>query len=229
MIEETNRIITGETCFFRDLSAYHTYTALFRVLRGQRRTILSLPCSTGQEPYSIALLTKDRGSFPFSVHGIDKEQKYLGVAREGKYWCDLSAWSLLLPYYDKGWVEPCALGENHTIANKVGIRVSDKIQKGVSFSATDVLEKRVEGAYDVVFCLNFLYMLKPEDKAQALENILGALKQKGFLFLDTWTHPERYMGLQYQERQRRHNVFLESMPRRFGLVKRDNTDVYQKV
>jgi chemotaxis methyl-accepting protein methylase len=224
MVEETSNI-SGETYFFRDLEIYREYSELFRDLRGRARDILSLPCSTGQEPYSIALLTKDGGRFPFKVHGIDVVPEFVGAARKGVYWCSLGVWSVLMPYFERGWLE-----RHHTpLPSSIGLRVSDDIKRDVSFSVADALEKRVEGSFDVIFCCNFLYLLNPNAKERAMQNMLPALKTGGFLILDSWTRPDAYMHTKYRRRQTRHNAFLAGVPGKYGLQKLGSTEVYQKL
>jgi chemotaxis methyl-accepting protein methylase len=223
MIEETCNI-TGETYFFRDLDIYNEFTKLFKQLRGRSRDILSLPCSTGQEPYSIALLAREMGKFPFRVHGVDIEPRFVDAARKGDYWCSYGAWSVLIPYFTKGWIEqhPSAM------PNSIGLRISDRIKKDVSFSVSDALENRVDGSFDVAFCCNFLYLLNPEGKERAMHNLMPALKTGGFLVLDTWTRPDSYNNSRHRIRQAQHNAFLDSMPEKYGLRKLGNAEIYQK-
>lgn len=62
-----NAMMTHETSFFRDRSPFETLKQLLPVYAQKRAaikqlTIWSAACSTGQEPYSIALLLKDRKS-----------------------------------------------------------------------------------------------------------------------------------------------------------------------
>lgn len=221
---ETEKGITGKTSFFRDLESYCSYTDLFKELRGASRDILSLPCSTGQEPYSISLLTKDKGRFPFRVHGIDIMPRFIKVAQQGKYVCSLGTWSVLLPYFEKGWL----LNGSSGSFDSIGVRVSDKIKNHMDFSVADALESRIDGHFDVIFCCNFLYLLNPDGKHRVMENMLPALKTGGFLVLDQLLTASAFKDEKYLSRHRRHSAFLSELPDKYGLEKLSGVEIYRK-
>jgi chemotaxis protein methyltransferase WspC len=85
-------VVVPETWFFRDREAF---TALGKVVRdtilrrnpNQEARILSLPCSTGEEPYSMAMALIDAGVSPKGVRidAVDVSHRALGYARRGVY------------------------------------------------------------------------------------------------------------------------------------------------
>ena len=222
---EPEEQISSQTCFFRELKTLSDYAKIVlpEFKRGCRR-ILSLPCSTGEEVYSIAMLTKEHGRFSFDVHGIDFNAKSLDTARKAEYECSLGAWSLLLPYFKQGWVE-----SGSELSGGVSVRIGQKVKAHTSFSVANALEKRVEGKHDAIFCLNFLYLFRhPETKDVVLQNMLPALKPGGFLLLDPPIRPELFVNGQYRRWQVVHNEFLRRLPEKYGLEKLAGTEIYRK-
>ncbi len=222
---EPEEQISSQTCLFRELKTLSDYSKIVlpEFKNGYRR-ILSLPCSTGEEAYSIALLTKGQGSFSFDVHGIDFNAESIEAAMKAEYSCSLGVWSLLLPYFRHGWVE-----SSSGLSDGVRVRIGQKIKAHTSFSVANALEKRVEGEHDAIFCLHFLYLFRhPETKDIVLQNMLPALKAGGFLLLDPPLRPESFANRQHRKRQVVHNEFLRRLPQRYCLEKIAGTEIYRK-
>lgn len=77
-------VVIGETWFFRDPEAFEPILQLART-GCERLRILSLPCATGEEPYSLVMALLGQGSQDFEVDGLDVNEKALAVARSGVY------------------------------------------------------------------------------------------------------------------------------------------------
>src|SRR6185503_14624441 len=84
-------VVVPETWFFRDADAL---TALVRIVRdacvvSERSLvrIMSLPCATGEEPYSMAMALLDAGIPPhrFQIDAVDISERALDEARLGVY------------------------------------------------------------------------------------------------------------------------------------------------
>lgn len=89
-------IVVPETWFFRHRDAFTALAQMAQEERASRRgtpretqalRLLSLPCSTGEEPYSIAMTMFDAGfaASDFTVDALDISERALAVAREGLY------------------------------------------------------------------------------------------------------------------------------------------------
>lgn len=72
-----------ETRFFRSMHAIEQIIDICKDLRTPR--ILSVGCSTGEEPYSIASALLDEGHPTFNIHGTDVSNVCIATAREGLY------------------------------------------------------------------------------------------------------------------------------------------------
>jgi chemotaxis methyl-accepting protein methylase len=223
-VEAFTSKISGQTAFFRDLEAFQNFGKhVLPRLRGERRRILSLPCATGQEAYSIALMAKEYGRFPFEVRGVDINPESVSFAQKGEYECLLSEWAVMLEYFERGWLE-----RRSGLAEEFPLSVAGKVRENVSFSVGDILERRVEGSFDVVFCLNFLYHFKPRSKDRIVENLVAAMKPGGFLVLDSFTRPDSYMNERLRFRQTVHNDYLPELQSRHGLEKLCGAEIYRK-
>src|ERR1700722_3528138 len=80
-------VVVPETWFFRDPQAY---VALARLVTEELRSalrVLSIPCSTGEEPYSLVMSLLDAGFLPqqLRVDAVDISARALAVAKRGVY------------------------------------------------------------------------------------------------------------------------------------------------
>lgn len=87
LIEE---VVVPETWFFRDKEPFvylRNYLHEWRSHSSEQLRILSVPCSTGEEPYSIAITLLDAGLMPhqFQIDAVDISQVALAKAKQGIY------------------------------------------------------------------------------------------------------------------------------------------------
>lgn len=187
------RLTVGETYFFRngnDLQAFlgavlperTRARAAERVLR-----LLSVGCSSGEEPYTLAMLLHDvprLASWDVAIRGVDVNPAAIRRATRARY----TAWSLRQTSPD--------LRRRFFHAEHGGFRLVEAIRRRVAFEERNLLDPDpglwAPDAYDVVFCRNVLMYLAPEVAAQVVTRIEGALAPGGFLFLG---HAETLRGV----------------------------------
>jgi chemotaxis protein methyltransferase WspC len=174
-------VVVPETWFFRDPEAFALLGRLVReewllareegVLR-----VLSLPSSTGEEPYSIAMALVDAGvpAGRFRIHAFDISARAL--ARAGR------------AVYGKNSFRGNDLSfrTRHFEATPSGYRLNDSIRQQVDFErgnlfAADLLPG-VE-IYDVIFCRNLLIYFDRSTQDRAIAVLERALTSKGVLFV----------------------------------------------
>ncbi len=156
-------VIVPETWFFRYPESFATLGKLARnrlaELNNMRALrILSLPCSTGEEPYSIAMALLDAGLKPhqFKVDGMDVSPLSVEKAR-----CAL---------YGKNSFRGQDLDfrERHFTPEQDGHRVNENVREQVRLQVGNVLDPTLlasEPAFDFVFCRNLLiYFDQPTQK-----------------------------------------------------------------
>lgn len=167
-----NEVSVPETWFFRDHEPFKVLTAFIKKFElGERPlNILSIPCSTGEEPYSIAMVLNEVGlsKDQFKIDAVDISTKVLKKARKGIY-TNNSFRGKDIAYRDKYFEHKN--GEYF---------ISDDIKSTVNFVNRNVLDVGFmsgKGPYDVVFCRNLLIYFDYETKCKVL-NTLGDLMSK---------------------------------------------------
>ncbi len=183
-LELLNRLTVHETYFLReDYQLECMVTELLPAILRERGTrqpvrILSLPCSTGEEPYSIALWLlenwKEIDTVDVSIVGLDIDAESLATAREGIY--GTRALHRLSPALRSRWFDPVPDGH----------RIKADIRDAVELSAAnvcDTTQMRRYRNYDIVFCRNLLIYFDEAASRRAAENLFGALRAGGYLLL----------------------------------------------
>ncbi|WP_095126469.1 CheR family methyltransferase [Pseudomonas sp. Irchel s3a12] len=156
-------VIVPETWFFRYPESFATLGKLARnrlaELNNMRALrILSLPCSTGEEPYSIAMALLDAGLKPhqFKVDGMDVSPLSVEKARRAVYGKNSFRGQEL------------DFRERHFTPEQDGHRVNDDVREQVRLQVGNVLDPTLlasEPAFDFVFCRNLLiYFDQPTQK-----------------------------------------------------------------
>jgi chemotaxis protein methyltransferase WspC len=173
LVEE---IVVSETWFFRDEDVFKTLakhaTAWLR--RESSLRVLSLPCATGEEPYSVAIALLQAGIGPtrFQVRGVDVSERALAKARRGVY--GKNAFRGATPEQHPGYFEPV----------EGGTAVTELVRGAVTFSSGNVLDALSfsSRSFDVILCRNLLIYLDPQARAKALTNLSHWLADAGVLF-----------------------------------------------
>ena len=176
---------TNETYFFREeyqLRAFADEIVPEIVSRKSERTlrVWSAGCSTGEEPYTIAILVAElmeRGvldGWDVEVVGSDISQRVLKVARKGVY--TSTSFREFDDRYSR-YFEDDGGG---------AMRVKDEIKKRVTFSHLNLLDKfkiRLLGKMDVIFCRNVLIYFDMDAKKSVIESYYDKLDWGGYLLL----------------------------------------------
>ena len=173
-------IVVPETWFFRDSEAFAAMAQLCRkrVLEqpGRSLRLLSLPCSSGEEPFSMAIALLDAGLTPaqFHVDAIDISVHALGLAAVAQYGSN-SFRSQDLGFRARHFSER---GGRYQLADNV--RACVGFQQGNLFAA-DFLPG--QGRYEIVFCRNVLIYFDQPTQARAIDVLLRLLSTSGYLFV----------------------------------------------
>ncbi len=179
----------NETYFFREKAQLEVLVGEVSdeaVKMGGRLRVWSAACSTGEEPFTIAMMLRESGKLrpgSISIRAGDLSPKALGKCAEGFY-RELS-FRATPPEVISKYFRPF----------EGGFFISDEIKKMVEFFRINLLDaKAVEGVgiHDAIFCRNVLiYFDKPTQK-RVVEAFAKALRPGGYLFLG---HAESIMRL----------------------------------
>jgi chemotaxis protein methyltransferase WspC len=169
-------VVVPETWFFRDPQAF---VALVRVVTEERRPVLRVlcvPCSTGEEPYSLVMSLLDGGFLPQQLHvdAVDISARALAVAKRGIYGGN-SFRGANLAFRDK-YFQPTANG----------YALEEQLRRHVTFHQKNLLSPDFgfrNESYDVIFCRNLLIYFDRPTQEQALKTLTGLLTPTGFLFV----------------------------------------------
>lgn len=176
--ELVDAVIVPETWFFRDREAFGAMVRHISANRaaGQPLRLLSLPCSTGEEPYSIAMALLDAGlpDGSFQIDAIDVSTRNLIHAERAIYGKN-SFRGADIAFRDR-YFEAC----------EDGFRPHDIVRRHVRFRLGNVLAATMPAgpeAYDVAFCRNLLIYFDRETQRQALTRLRQMLADNGLLLV----------------------------------------------
>lgn len=174
-------VIVPETWFFRYPESFATLGKLARQrlaeLNNMRALrILSLPSSTGEEPYSIAMALLDAGLKPhqFKVDGMDISPLSVDKARRAVYGKN-SFRGQDLQFRDR-----------HFMPEQDGHRVNEYVREQVRWQVGNVLDPTLlasEPAFDFVFCRNLLIYFDQSTQKQVFEVLKRLTHVDGVLFI----------------------------------------------
>ncbi|WP_338479861.1 CheR family methyltransferase [Pseudomonas trivialis] len=174
-------VIVPETWFFRYPESFATLARLAKArldelkqLRALR--ILSLPCSTGEEPYSIAMALLDAGLAPhqFKVQGMDVSPLSVERARRGVYGKNS---------FRGGDID---FRDRHFSEQADGYHIADRVREQVRLQVGNLLDPALlanESAYDFVFCRNLLIYFDQPTQQQVFDVLKGLTHLDGVLFI----------------------------------------------
>jgi len=133
-------------------------------------------CSTGQEPYSMAMvlseLIPDIHTWDVSILATDISDSVIKQASAGRY----SDFEI-----DRGMTPERR--EKYFVREAAGWRIRDEIRGLVTFRKLNLLEPFGElGPFDVVFCRNVAIYFSPADRARLFRRIVDKLDDGGYLF-----------------------------------------------
>jgi len=178
LVEE---IVVPETWFFRDREAFtilgewaanewlpnHPYGVL---------RVISMPCSTGEEPFSIAMALLDAGLEPerFSVEAVDISLAALDKARRAVY-----SRNSFRGQRDE-------FRDTYFKKSGTGWQLDEEICRQVQFRQANVLDEafdRKEGTMDVVFCRNLMIYFDGASRSRLMTKLGQMISPEGLLFL----------------------------------------------
>lgn len=184
LVEITEAMTTNESSFFRDIKPYEAFrNSLLPMLvadRSAQKTmrIWSAACSTGQEPYTIAMCIKEDAAklsgWNFEIIATDLAKKVIDKASAGIY-SQFEAQrglpiQMLVKYFsslpDTSW------------------QIKDVIRSMVQFKLQNLLgDYSALGKFDIIFCRNVLIYFDEVTKAQITEKMAAGLTSGGILMI----------------------------------------------
>jgi chemotaxis protein methyltransferase CheR len=186
-------LTVNETYFFREQNQLQAFRdEILPQLQNKNKdkktiNIWSAGCSTGEEPYTIAMLILEKGGFndwDINIFASDISQRVLRVGREGVY--QKNSFRTMSMYFMKKYFHAQPNGS---------FKISDGVKKFVNFSnlnLVDSLKLKLMGKMDVIFCRNVLIYFNRNARKKLIENFGHILVEGGYLLLG---HSESIINL----------------------------------
>lgn len=172
-------LTTNETYFFREPKHFDLLRTLAReaTQEGRGLRVWSAASSTGEEPYSIAMVLADtQANLPWAVLGTDLSSRVLRHARIGHYQQERAS-NIPVEYLKKY----CLRGTG-TDAGTILLR--RELRERVQFSQVNLNKQMpVLGQFDIIFLRNVLIYFSSETKRQVVQRLLGHLASGGHLLI----------------------------------------------
>jgi len=202
-------LLTQETSFFRYPGVYEAFEKrLLPELHVKKfwknpRTlrVWSAGCSTGEEPYSIAITIADALSFAESwkleILATDVSRNALKQAERGIY---------------KGR-SVASVSEKQRAAHftsvKDGYQVKSRLQKMITFAQMNLASAVYVGRMDLIFCMNVMIYFTEERRRMLVQRFYDSLEPGGYLFLG-------------------HSESISKMPVKFQAIVLNDCILYRK-
>ncbi|MGE0045886.1 MAG: protein-glutamate O-methyltransferase CheR [Hyphomonadaceae bacterium] len=177
-------MVTHESLFFRDEKPFEQLTriALPELMRARAAKkvlrIWSAACSSGQEPYSIAMQLSETlahtAGWRWDIVGTDISAPIVERARTG----------IFTDFEMKRGLSPERKHRHFHPLDATRFQVNESLKRMVQFRLHNLIEPAAHlGTFDIVFCRNVLIYFDAPTKARALDLIARQLAGDGFLFL----------------------------------------------
>ncbi|MEH7107201.1 CheR family methyltransferase [Bacillus sp. JJ1764] len=174
-------ITINETYFFREFNQLQEFQNLLRKTSGKTIQVWCVPCSTGEEAYSLAMLAKEMEPLTGNrvrIMASDLNKKVLDQAKSG--------------FYSKNSFSFRRFPENSKYLNKYfiehedGYEVKNEIKQMITFEAFNLADFYLYskfGQLDFIFCRNVLIYFDEDMKKSIVNQFYSTLKKDGYLFL----------------------------------------------
>uniref|UniRef100_C6E0Z6 protein-glutamate O-methyltransferase n=1 Tax=Geobacter sp. (strain M21) TaxID=443144 RepID=C6E0Z6_GEOSM len=184
-------LTTNETYFFREAFQLRAFTdeivpELMKLKRDRTLRIWSAGCSTGEEPYTIAMLLLEMGCFQgwrIDIVGSDISHRVVQHARKGVYG-KASFRATEERYLKRFFAE-----------TEGGYRINDEVRELVTVSQMNLFDQNrlaLLGKMDVIFCRNVIIYFDETSKKRVIEAFYNTLRGGGYLLLG---HSESLMNI----------------------------------
>jgi chemotaxis protein methyltransferase CheR len=181
----TNAFTVNETYFYREDHQLHCMTSdllkevISRKHPGQSIRIWSIPCSTGEEPYSIAIWLmenwKEVDRYNIEIVGSDIDTRALSAAVEGIYGSRALmrlSQNVIARYFDP--------------AGDDLYRIDQGLRNSIRFTQANLIDPqdmRRFRDFDIIFCRNVLIYFDDASRRIAAENLYDCLHPGGYICL----------------------------------------------
>jgi chemotaxis protein methyltransferase CheR len=182
-----NSIVTNETSFFRDIAQLESFAkgvipAVMddKKINGSAKSlrVWSAACSTGEEPYTVAMLLLEEGlhlkGWNIEIIGSDISDSVLKCAMSARY--DRYALRNTPEHYLRKYFAPS--GDDYALKRQAG-----ELVKYRRINLIDPLETSAVRDVDIIFCRNVFIYFDDASKKKAVAHLYDSLAKGGYLIV----------------------------------------------
>lgn len=181
-------LTTNETHFFREPKHFDFLRQRILPERkpGKTLRIWSAACSSGEEPYSIAmLLDEGLGNAPWEIVASDLSTRVLEKARDGLYPIER------MPEIPRHYLSNYCL--KGTGSQQGTLLIERRLRERVQFMQHNLIETPPkQGEFDAIFLRNVMIYFDQDTKRQVVKRLLSQLRPGGYFFVG---HSETLNGI----------------------------------
>jgi chemotaxis protein methyltransferase CheR len=173
MHEFLDRMTINVSEFFRNPERWDALTPFLHELSRERRILRawSAACSTGEEPYTLAMLMEERVKTPYRILATDIDRKVISEAEKGVY---------------RDHQIKCVPGEylQRYFTQDSGMWViREDVKRHVTFQIHNLLADAYPDSMDLIICRNVLIYFTDEAKRHVVSSFAKTLSPGGILFV----------------------------------------------
>ena len=209
IINMIDLVSTNKTDFFRE-PVHYTFLseeALPTIVARKSQKMIkiwSAGCSSGEEPYSIAITVSEfLKKFPgidFSITGTDISSRILNKAING--------------IYDENKIDviPIDIKKKYFLKSKdpslKKVRVVSELRKKINYKRLNFMDNgyNMKEMFDIIFCRNVLIYFDRENQEKVINKLCGFLKKGGYFFLG---HSESVLKMNIPLQQTKPSTFIK--------------------
>ncbi len=188
-------ITTNHTFFFRENT--HCEYVMKNIDKNRPLKIWSAACSSGEEPYSIAVQLMDN-SFNFGIYGSDISDTMLKFAQRCIYTNERAKsvpFQIMHKYFQKGhnkW--------------EGSVKVKNHVKNSVRFGKFNLIADDPFDEFDIIFCRNVMIYFDNKTKQNVVDRLCYSLKPGGYLFVGI---SESIQGLKHNLKHEMSSAYIK--------------------
>ncbi len=203
-----NRITTNKTDFFREKhhfdflvnEIFPSFLDTARINGMRRLRIWSAGCSSGEEPYSIAMTVadffKDERGWDLKILATDLDTDILMKASKG--------------VYSSQQITPVPINylSKYFVRTSQGYEVSPQIKAMIAFRKLNLMDPSfpMKKPFDIIFCRNVMIYFDEETRKDLVKKYYNHLSDIGYMFVG---HSESLMYMKHLFKFLKHTVYLK--------------------
>lgn len=206
VIHLIDAVTTNKTEFFREPAHFdflvNTGLPAIAATRKREIKVWSSACSTGAEPYTLAMILdefcEDQRGVDYSILCTDICTEVLDQAIAGRF--------------SEQMIEPVSMSRRQRYVmrakdrSRPEVRIIPQLRSKLSFARLNLMDDAypVDDDFDMIFCRNLLIYFDKPTQARVLQRLCGHLRSGGYLFLG---HSESIVGIDLPVKQIANTVF----------------------